>query len=69
MAKSKTVKNAPILRSLTTESEKVVLNLNLGKQYNFEIVYLPLMNKFMITRHDFVDNVDYSGSVELEEVE
>lgn len=67
MAKTKTVKNAPILRSPVTENEQVTMVLNLGKQFNFEFVYIPALNKFQITRHDFIDDVDYFGEIILEE--
>ena len=67
MAKTKTVKSTPILRTPITENEEVKIVLNLGKQHNFEITYLPLSNQIQIVRHDFIDGKDYSGSVKLEE--
>ena len=67
MAKTKTIKNAPILRTPITENEEVTIVLNLGKRDNFEIVYTPTTNKIQITKHDFVDGVDYFGSVTFEE--
>lgn len=66
MAKTKTVKSVPILRTPITENE-VKIVLNLGKQHNFEITYLPFSNQIQIVRHDFVYGKNYSGSVSLKE--